>query len=112
MFKQWLCASIFFAVLSIDAAYERPLLQRVCREVAKNVDAVAIERGVYAGLATAAVLFIMHDGISDDTNSNECNMCQADCGVTLVATNGGPVTCVDQQQHEVISLAQAFCPIL
>ncbi len=112
MFKQWLCASIFFAVLSIDAADERTLLQRVCREVAKNVDVVAGERGAYVGLAMAATL-IVYDAVNSDTNINEYNICQTHEGTVVAATNdGGSVNCLDQQQPEVISLAKAFCPIL
>lgn len=111
MFKKLLCAALFLAALSIDAADDRPLLQRVCREVAKNVDVGAIERGACAGLVMATVL-IMYDAASY-TNIDGCNICQTQDGATLVTTHDeDSVALLDQQQPEVLSLAQAFCPIL
>lgn len=79
--------------------------------MAKNVDVGVVERGAYVGLAMAATL-IVYDAVNNDTHINGDDSCQMEYGVNLVATNGGSVTCADQEQPAVLSFAKAFCPIL
>lgn len=112
MFNQLLCASMFFVALSIYAADERSVLQRVCRTIAMNGDLGVLERGAYVGLVTAAVL-LSYEITDSDAPSDESGDYHVHCyGATLDLTNGGYGVCLDQQQPEVMSLDKAFCPIL